>query len=79
MSNSNQNTSTTYFWGTANRSFTAKERKAFNKWKADLYFTGNAVRDCFPTDPSSQAICGDIRSRIKELMDIICEVPAMEG
>lgn len=75
MSSSNKNTATTYFWGTANRSFTAKERKAFNQWKADLYFAGNSVRDCLSPDPSSLTICGDIRSKVNELMEIICEVP----
>lgn len=67
------------FWGTANKSFSAKERKAFNKWKTDLCLAGYAVSDCFPSDPNSRTICGDVRSRIKELMEIICDVPIMKG
>ena len=60
------------FWHTANMAFSAKERKAFNKWKLDLYLAADRVRDLVPlSEPSRQA------KNVKELMDIVCQIPAL--
>ena len=62
------------FWHTANESFSVKERKAFNKWRLELYLAGDRLRDWVMMSEKSRE-----QDAMKQLMDIVCSVPSLQG
>jgi len=67
------------FWSTANRAFSAKERKAYNKWRHDLYVAADRLRDYvrfLPDEANSHD--GEWRERcLKAMLDRVTDCPIM--
>ena len=67
------------FWSTANRSFSAKERKAYNKWRHDLYVAADRLRDYVRIlGDEANGHETDQRERyLKAVLDRVNECPVM--
>lgn len=67
------------FWSTANRSFSAKERKAYNKWRHDLYVAADGLRDCVRIlgDEANGHEASERERYLTAVLDRVNECPVM--
>jgi len=64
------------FWHTANYSFSKAERKAFNKWKLDMYMAAEKARDAANYLPDDERFA-DVAKKARAMYDMVCAIPVL--
>jgi len=68
------------FWSTANEAFNERERKAYNRFKLDLYLASDRLKATLPIGgpiDSEEWRQAQLRERWNELHALICQMPEM--
>jgi len=70
----------TNFWNSANLAFSDEERDAFNRWRSQLYRTGDLLRDVVRELAYAEKPSDDMKKKAVDLAeDILSKVTSIPG